>query len=485
MAKNNKPKQKAKQQELENKVITAVAIALGSVLLIWLLILGGNLVFDGAWAKQRVTAATADGERVTVTDYNFFFYRSYYEFLNNVGTDSTGMYSSPDQTVPLNQQYLDTASGTTWQDFFDSRAEALLKSTFRYYHLAKDAGFTLTEQMQADIEYDYEEKIWFEAVEVNRGTEEAYLEKYYGDGMTKEIYMKNLTILYTAQFYKEYYKDNIALDNAMLDSSYAEKANEYRTVFYQLYYINGNSEVNEGTSMAIAKQAAEQIAENHDFEAFMQACTAHSELNEGSYWTGCPELRRENAWTSIQYLRQWLQEDRAYGDTMAAEAANGYYVAFFLESDDNDYNTVNLKYFTVTGDDGKTKVDRFLLDFQASDLTTASFFELSNDVRVKDYSSGNYHKIDSITYNRVTLVSVPEPALEWALRESRQIGDVTAVSDGNGTWYVLYFDGYDEPASRVMVDKELRTELYNEWTAGIEADISYKKGLFFNKTALR
>ena len=196
-------------------------------------------------------------KKLSVADYNFYFYRSYYEFLNNVGTDETGMYSSPQADVPLSEQYMDEEKNVTWQDYFDSRAQTLLKDTYAYYHLAQNAGFTLSEEMLDDIQYDYDEKIWFEAVEVGHSTEADYLAQNYGAGMTKDIYMKNLTVLYTAKFYKDFYRENIEITPEELDAYYASHAQDYRSVYYQLFYLSGAS----SGGMEAAKQHAQELAE--------------------------------------------------------------------------------------------------------------------------------------------------------------------------------------------------------------------------------
>ena len=218
------------RQAREGKILVITACVMGAIILAFVLSILAGQIFQSDWFKQRANAVSVDGEKLSVADYNFYFYRSYYEFLNNVGTDETGMYASPQADIPLSEQYMDEEKNVTWQEYFDNRAQTLLKDTYAYYHLAQNAGFTLSEEMQDDIQYDYDEKIWFEAVEVGHSTEADYLAQNYGAGMTKDIYMKNLTVLYTAKYYKDFYRESIEISPEELDAYYASHAGDYRSV---------------------------------------------------------------------------------------------------------------------------------------------------------------------------------------------------------------------------------------------------------------
>ena len=309
----------------------------------------------------------------------------------------------------------------------------------------------------------------------------AFAAQNYGAGMTKDIYMKNLTVLYTAKYYKDFYRESIEITPSELDAYYAAHAQDYRSVYYQLFYLSGAS----SGGMEAAKQHAQELAELHTLDEFEAQCEAYMVYNDDeSYWQTASVLRRESCWTSISYLRDWLSGSRAYGDTTIAEASNGYYVAFFREESDNDYPTVNLKYFTVSGADANDDIRDYLDAFSKSDGSAQSFFELSDNIRDKDYNRSDNRKISSITYDNATILTVPEDVLDWAFDKARTKGDVTTIRGEDG-WYVLYFDGFGETASRMIADKQLRTERYKAWTQEVESDVSYAEGRYFGKTASR
>lgn len=465
---------KSRVNKKEDRIILIVSVCLALILLG---ILGRTIAFSighSSWYTRAATAVIADNEELSVVDYNFFFYRSYYEFLNKVGSSSAGLYSTPDPSVPLDRQYMDTENTVTWKEYFDSRAKSLISETFAFYHMAQREGFTLTQEMQDRIAYDYDEKVWFEAEEVNGSTCAKYLATNYGAGMTEEIYKKNLTILYTAIFFKEQFKQNITIDDAELDRCYAEKNAHYRTVFYQLFYISGTSDTDPPVTMFTAKQHAEVLAKETTLEGFIARCKEYTVYNEGnSYWQKESILRREQAWTSISYLRDWLQQERRYGDTAIAEASNGYYVAFFIEANDNDYATANLKYFTISGENAREDAGAFLAEFGQSEKSVLDFFNLSNGFRDKDYSSADVNRIDSITFDNMTLASVPEPAIDWVFGEKRQEGDVKVFAESAEKVYVIYYDGSGMKAKRYLVYKEMSNTIYNEWESDMTKNIPY------------
>ena len=75
------------RQAREGKILVITACMMGAIILAFVLSILAGQIFQSDWFKQRANAVSVDGEKLSVADYNFFFYRSYYEFLNNVGTD--------------------------------------------------------------------------------------------------------------------------------------------------------------------------------------------------------------------------------------------------------------------------------------------------------------------------------------------------------------------------------------------------------------
>ena len=110
------------------KEMIALRATVAAIVVFALCVLGYRLV-QSDWYLQHTTAMTVNGYKLTVTDYNFYFYRSYYEYLNHVDDSITGIGGTPDEKQPLSEQLLYDQPGetVTWLDYFNSRAETLLR----------------------------------------------------------------------------------------------------------------------------------------------------------------------------------------------------------------------------------------------------------------------------------------------------------------------------------------------------------------------
>lgn len=450
-----------------------------------LILLGYKFSHHWGWLYRHATAATVNSSELSAADYNFYFYRSYYEYMNSVGSTADSMNWKPDESIPLDEQVMFDDNGTsrTWMDFFVTRADELIGNTFAYYELAVENGYTLTQEQLDDIQYDFDEKIWFEAEEVRQSTVEAYLVEQYGTGMTEEIYMENLTILFTANFYKDVCLEAVEIPEADLDAYYASGADSYKTVTYRLFYLSGKADTEEAQleKMREAKTYAHALAAAADSEeTFIALCEEYSAYNDAnSYWTGSSDLRREQSRHAISYFRQWLAEsDRIAGDTLVAEASNGYYVAMFLSSSDNQIPSVNLRYFTISGENAAAQAAEFMKEFRQGDNTPEAFFSLCEPYRDIDYST-QYRKIDSITHHELTLTTVPEVLLPWCFAEARTAGDVSVITAQEDLVYVVYFDGYGALCSRVIAYNDLQTSEFSKWEQSALPQVAVKKAIFF------
>ena len=432
---------------------------------------------------QHGTAVRADGESLTAADYNFYFYRGYYEYMNNVGDSADGFGAKPSVNRPLSSQLLYDDESETWEDFFIARADRLIERTFLYYHLAQEQGYTLTEEQLADIQYDFDEKIWFEAEEVNQTTIADYLTRHYGKGMTEEIYKRNLTILYTANFFADEYENSIEISDEELDAYYQEHQDDLDIVTYREFYLSGKAETDseQQEKMQQAEAHAQQLAASAKNEADMIALSEEYQAynDELSYWTGASISRMEQLQFTASHCRDWLRDpSRQAGDTKVTKAANGYYVTMFLARSTNDYETVNLRYFTISGDDAQSRKDAFFQGWNYGGKTPEAFFAQAEEYRDVNHYVDN-RKIDVITHTRENRSSVPACMRAWCFDEARTAGEVTSFEAEDGTIYVVYFDGYDTLCSRALADKQLRSARFRAWQEESLDAVRVRHSLFF------
>ena len=351
-----------------------------------------------------------------------------------------------------------------------------------YSDLALKSGFELSGDQESDIDYDFQEKIWFEAEEIERVGIADYLVKNYGRGMTEEIYKKNLRILFTANAYMDTYAASLPISEQELAAHYSEHADEYAIVTYSLFYLSGKAEdeAAQADRMAQAERRAREIADGAADEAsFAALAEAHRDFNDDlSYWEGGSRTYTDQIRFSRSYFRDWLsQPERKPGDTQTAQAANGWFVAMFLDRSENDYQTVDLCYFTVSGTDAKSRAREFTDLWRAGEATKDTFFDLSGDYRDIDYSKPHQH-VSSITYREQTLSDVPDEIRAWCFSEQRAHGDAGMFPRSDGSVYVVYFDAYGRPAADLLAYRDLSEEKFDrEHAAAMESVvIEYASG---------
>ena len=487
--KNNAPRPRSadsgsrkQDREMRNLRLTA------AVILLFALCLFGARVVRSDWYLRHASVMTVNGHKLTATDYNFYFYRAYYEYLNNTDDSIPGIGDKPDRNRPLAEQPINEQFGeeTTWLDFFNTRAETLLRRTYYYYDLALKNGFELSGDQESDIDYDFQEKIWFEAEEIEKVGIGDYLEMNYGRGMTEEIYRKNLRILFTARFYMEEYAATIPIPAEELAAYYNSHENEYAIVTYRLFYLSGkaDTEAEQTDKMALAETRIRELAATVTDEAsFVALAEEYSAYNDSlSYWEGASREYCEQIRFARAAFREWFAApERKNGDVEIARGANGWYAAMFLDRSDNDYPAVDLCYFTITDKDAAGKAGEFIKLWREGERTKDSFFTLSGDTRDIDYSKPHQH-VSSITYREQTLSDVPEEMRAWCFARERAHGDVECFPRGDGSVYVVFFDEYGRRASDVLAYTDLSREQFNREHAAAMDSVEIKHTFSYKKT---
>ena len=467
------------KQRLKKEMIGVWCVAGAFVLL--LLAFLGYRVTQSDWYLRHAPAVTVNGHTLSVVDYNFYFHRAYQEYINNTDESVNGFGGRPDTNAPLAGQRLGSDE-TTWLDFFNARTETLIRQTYYYYDMAEKNGYTLNAAQEEDIDYDFQEKIWFEAEELQRISVDEYLADVCGRGMTEEIYRENLRILFTARFYMEEYAATIAIPAEELAAYYSEHEDEYAIVTYRLFYLSGkaDTEAEQENKMALAETRIRELAAAATDEAsFVALAEEYSAYNDSlSYWEGASREYCEQIRFARAAFREWFAApERKNGDVEIARGANGWYAAQFLSRSDNDYPTADLLYFTISGDEPLGDARSFVAQWEAGERTAESFFDLSADVRDIDYSKP-HRKIETITYPEQTLASVPDALREWAFDSARQSGDVTILRKDSGSFYVAYYVGPGRLARDVLAYGDLSREMFEQQHRdGLEqVALTYRRG---------
>ena len=142
------PREKARLEEQKKNRKTRnryLIIGLVIVLMVALvLFVNSRLFLDG------LAAVKVGDTKYTVADVNYEYQRGYMQFTQSYG-DYLSMFL--DTSKPLSEQecMLDSDGGT-WDDYFKKNAENSLVQTTGFYKAAQEAGYTLTEEEQSQID---------------------------------------------------------------------------------------------------------------------------------------------------------------------------------------------------------------------------------------------------------------------------------------------------------------------------------------------
>ena len=301
-------------------------------------------------ARTTVVATVGDME-LTNSTLQMFYWQTANDFYNNYGSylDSSVL----DFNKPLDQQIYDTETGETWQQYF---LESALTSWSRYAALcmlAKDAGFELSAEMQANLD-SIPEQIEAMAKSYGYDSAEAMLAADMGAGCDPVGYLEYVRVNMIAGQYMDalytemapsleeietYYKENKAALNEQGIVNDGSVTVDARHIL--ICPKGGTTDENGQTTYSDAeweacREEAQKILDqwNEDGateELFAQYAMEHTE-DPGSMSTGG---LYQNIYKGqmVEPFETWcFDESRQYGDSGLVQTNYGYHIMFFVDS---------------------------------------------------------------------------------------------------------------------------------------------------------
>ncbi len=165
--------------------------------------------FDGEDITPELSKTVATMGDATLSNglLQIFYWRSYYDFLNNYGSYIS--YMGLDTTKPLGEQVCGMSSTSmTWEQFFLDNA---LQTWAQYQAVRLDAeaaGYTISEGAQTQLDSSAQQ-LETSASQYGFDSVQAMLEADFGPGMTAETYQSYLELYMTSMDY--YYSQMDAL----------------------------------------------------------------------------------------------------------------------------------------------------------------------------------------------------------------------------------------------------------------------------------
>lgn len=469
---------RAEEEKAKKRKSRRIAIIIAAVLVVIALFV---IFLNSSIPYRSMTAVEINGKSYSAADFNFYYFQQYYSYLNYVNSYYGDSASTmvPDTSKPLSSQ---TYSGDmTWADYFEQMALETMKSDAMLCDAAAEAGYTLDDDRLAELEQVMQSNESSSAYYGYDSVKQFYT-GMYGQGMTEEIFRRNLTNRYIADGYSEAKKASFTYTDDELETYYQENRDTYDFVTFRAFSVSaeetdGDDEAAKTAAMEDAKALADSYAAAvHDEASFLAAATAY---NAESYGEESSTLHRYQKVNVSSYYVDWLFDSaRQSGDVTVAEGSSSYFVVYFIGREDNHYNTVDVRHILIKpeevdesqyeGDEdglaaaqaealaaAQTRIEEINAEWLAGDATEESFAALADQYSDDSPEGG--------LIERVYRKQMAEGFDDWIFDSARKSGDTGIVQTTYG-YHLIYFVGENMQYSSYLADTQMRSDAYTEWS---------------------
>ena len=494
-------KQLAEQKEAKKlKLYTTIAVVVLAALVLFAAVYGVCKAVANSGIRERNTVAMTIGEHeISNAELNYYYIDAINQFTNNYGSyiSLTGL----DTTKPLNEQEI--TEGYTWADDFLASATQNAASIYALTDEAKANGFSLTEEDIASVDSDMAMMEFYAQYYYGYTDLETYLKAMYGSGATTEGYRSYYEMSLLAQNYETYYTDSLTFSDEDLRAAEAENYNQYTSYSYNTYYqsvsaFHGDEATEDEIALAqkmaeneVNKLAEGEYASVEDLDAAIAAMDVNAGTDASSYNYG--DVLGSNI--SSIYNEWIIDSSRQAGDvTVIAnsstdsegnETVSGYYVVYFIGSNDNNYALANVRHILVKPEGGsydsetgattysdeekaaaKAAAEELYAQWQAGEATEESFAALANEKSADgDGTTGGL-------YEAVYPGQMVTNFNDWCFAEGRKTGDTGIVESDYG-YHIMFYVGDNDVSYRdYLITETLRSNGVNEWFANLVDNVT-------------
>ena len=311
---------------------------------------------EKAEKNAEKVVATLGNQKLTNAELQAHYWMSVYDFLEYYG--SYASYMGLDTSKPLDEQVYDKETGKTYQQWF---LENALESWHRYATLAQladDAGFTLSDEQQAQLDA-LPDSIKKMAEENGYTDVEKFVDEQFYPGSSLAGYLSYNTITWKAVCYYEELYENMLPNSAEVEAYYTEHEAEfiengmskedglYYDVRHILVPIEGEAADVDGVPtytdqqwedcLAKAQKVLDDfLADGGSEELFAQLAKEKS-ADPGSAENGGLYTKLTKDTDFIEKFKNWyLEEGRKVGDTGIVQntlsSTQGYHVMYLSKT---------------------------------------------------------------------------------------------------------------------------------------------------------
>ena len=382
------------------------------------------------------TYITVGGEKVTKVefDYNYAMARTSFIAQNSYYLSMMGM----DASNIDNQMY---STDLTFRDYFEQQAVDNIQSTKAMKVEAQAAGFSYN----TDEEYEQTMEELRSSATENSMSLNKFLKSMFGSYATESRLEKVIRegILTTA--YYEQMEDASQPSDAEIDSYYEENKNNYDVVDYHMTIVEAElpTTAPDGTPTldADGNEVAYQPTEEEITTAMEEAKKAAGAVEITGLAGG--DFYEAQSYSYTNYLlSDWLfDQARVKGDTTVVEDSinHRYLVASFDQRYRVETPTVDARVIVTMSADAQS----ILTEWQSGSATEESFIELC-----KRYGENS---VEGGLYEGLRTDSMSEEINTWLGDTARKAGDAAAFTEEDGSNYVFYYVGPNDPAWKLSI----------------------------------
>ena len=477
----------------------------GLIAALFVLVAAAVLVWNSNVIQRNITAATVDGVKYSAAEVDYYYHGRFSSLLQSQYASYMGISSGMDMNTTVSDMAKMLVSDIpseeiTWDAYLKQYALKSLTTVTKLNDLAKEKGYTFTEEMQKTLDETVES---FKSAASSNGVSlSTYLKAIYGKNVTPGIFTKMLKSSVMATQYDSDYQDSLTYTDEQIEAYYQEHQNEMDVANYEYIYFNGNAASTkdaDGNTVEATdeeKAAAKEAAHTAAHEA-LERFNAGESLKDiaDSYDIGTYTEQAEGAYSSSA-LGTWVFDAaRAEGDVSIVESDPSSYLVLFHSRARNDYKTVNVRHILfqtdTTGLDSesetyeadlekakaaaRTKAEEALIKWKAGEATEDSFAAMANELSEDPGSNTN-----GGLYSQVSKDEMAAAFNDWIFDENRQVGDTGIVDTSYGS-HVMYFSDWDAPYWKLLAERGLKSADYTAWANSFveNLDIVEKTGMKF------
>ncbi|HIT53542.1 MAG TPA: peptidylprolyl isomerase [Candidatus Fimivicinus intestinavium] len=473
----------------EQKLMKAIPYVIVTVAVICAA--GWFLNFMGV-PQRMTTVMTVGGEKINQAEYTYYYQQIYSNYASQAQQYAqygiTGVAGMLDYTqVPSEQVYDgEDAEGKgddyMWSDFLRDKTNEYIQQYVVLGSAAKEAGITLSESEQADI--DESIKSLREQAASNDFSLNAYLRLYYGRGVNEDILREAMELETLSNKLFEQKGDELAAayTDEQLEEKYQEDKNDYDVVTARMFMVSietpdypedatdEEKEKLDEEAAADAKAKADQMLSRvTDEESFKEQALANaSEDEKENYEKDEATLMENSAVSDFSQISdeavEWAASAKA-GDKRVFETDMGCYVAYIVEAAHrNESATIDVRHILFQVDseaedqeaakaEAKQKAEDALAEWEKGDKTEESFADLATEL-TEDPGSQSTGGL----YENVYEGQMVQSFEDWCFDEARKPGDTGIVESENG-YHVMYFvEKNEEPLWKSQIREALSQE---------------------------